>query len=451
VERLAEHAFRGRLRDKALKYLRLAGSKAARREAYREAATLYEQALRVLGELGETTETLQLGVDIRFDLRNALQPMGDRERIANHLRDAEALAERLKDARRAGWVQSHLAEQYWMLGRTEEASIAGARALRIADELSDLPLRVVTNLPLGLVHHTRGEYRRAMQYFGWNVAHLKAALAEERFGMFVLPSSFSAMFVAWSLAEEGDFRRASRMADRATRIAGKGDHPHTRGYAYFGTGVVALRRGKLAAAIRAFELALGVRVFGESPVGFAFVASHLGYALSLARHTDAGITLLERTVSVAEERRFVARHSLRLAYLAEAYLLSDRLAEAENLAARAVALAIEHHEYANQAYALRVAGEVKARLDMPLEAERDFSGALEIAQALEMRPLIAHCHRGLGQALAVRREHISAVRYAASAASAVDELGMRFWDEAWRLESALADDSGAGREERAAR
>ena len=45
VERLAHHAFRGELREKAVTYLRHAGAKAVTRSAYPEAVTRFEQAL----------------------------------------------------------------------------------------------------------------------------------------------------------------------------------------------------------------------------------------------------------------------------------------------------------------------------------------------------------------------------------------------------------------------
>ena len=49
VERLAHHAARGEVWDKAVNYLRQAGSKADARSAFREAASYFEQALTALG------------------------------------------------------------------------------------------------------------------------------------------------------------------------------------------------------------------------------------------------------------------------------------------------------------------------------------------------------------------------------------------------------------------
>src|SRR3989441_455863 len=64
VDRLAHHALRGEVWDKAVTYFRQAGAKAAARSAYREAVACFEQALGALTHLSENRETMELGVEI---------------------------------------------------------------------------------------------------------------------------------------------------------------------------------------------------------------------------------------------------------------------------------------------------------------------------------------------------------------------------------------------------
>src|SRR5262245_62139950 len=68
VELLAHHALRGELWEKAVEYLHQAGSKAAARCTYKEAASYFQQALEVLGHLPETRDTLAQAIDIRIAL-----------------------------------------------------------------------------------------------------------------------------------------------------------------------------------------------------------------------------------------------------------------------------------------------------------------------------------------------------------------------------------------------
>ena len=76
VERLAHHALRGEVWEKALAYCRQAGEKALARSAYREAVGSFEQALRALPHLPETRDTREQAIDLRLALRSALRPLG---------------------------------------------------------------------------------------------------------------------------------------------------------------------------------------------------------------------------------------------------------------------------------------------------------------------------------------------------------------------------------------
>jgi tetratricopeptide (TPR) repeat protein len=91
--------------------------------------------------------------------------------------------------------------------------------------------------------------------------------------------------------------------------------------------------------------------------------------------------------------------SLRTIWLSEAYLLAGREADARAAAQRALGLARQHKERGHEAYTLRLLGEIASRED-PLDIEKaadHYRQALALAEALGMRPLIAHCHVGLGK------------------------------------------------------
>ena len=70
IERLAHHALRGELREKAVDYLRQAGLKAAARSALQDARVWFEQALGVLG--GAAGEPVHAGAGLRDPPRAAV-------------------------------------------------------------------------------------------------------------------------------------------------------------------------------------------------------------------------------------------------------------------------------------------------------------------------------------------------------------------------------------------
>src|SRR5262245_45099179 len=121
AERLAHHALRGELWEKAVAYLRQAGLRATARSAHREAIAHLEEALRALRRLPENRETTELTIDLHIDLRNALLPLGESARIGEHLHEAEGRARTLDDPHRLARIATCMASQCRTTGDYDEA------------------------------------------------------------------------------------------------------------------------------------------------------------------------------------------------------------------------------------------------------------------------------------------------------------------------------------------
>jgi tetratricopeptide (TPR) repeat protein len=191
IDRLAHHALRGEEWDKAVGYCRQAGTKALGRSAYREAVAGFDQALLALGRLPESRETLTQAIDLRFDLRSALNPLREDDRILDCLREAEPLVEALGDPRRLGQASAYLAQYCWGMGDYELALGAAQRALAIATEHGDVGLTIQAHLFLGLIFYAQGRYRQAMDSLSKNVVALEGTLRRERFGQTGMPAVIS--------------------------------------------------------------------------------------------------------------------------------------------------------------------------------------------------------------------------------------------------------------------
>ena len=116
VERLAQHAFRGEVWDKAVAYCRQAGTKALARSALREVVACFEQALAALTHLPESRATQEQAIDLRFDLRNALWTLGEIRQMLDYLREAATLAEALDDQPRLGRVSAYMCRYFREMG-----------------------------------------------------------------------------------------------------------------------------------------------------------------------------------------------------------------------------------------------------------------------------------------------------------------------------------------------
>jgi tetratricopeptide (TPR) repeat protein len=110
-------------------------------------------------------------------------------------------------------------------------------------------------------------------------------------------------------------------------------------------------------------------------------------------------------------------------------MLAGRLAEAHTLTERTLALARQHQERGHQAYALRLLGEITTRRTPPEreQAESHYRQALTLAEELGMRPLIAHCHLGLGKLYVTIRRHTEARAVLSAAIELYRAMEMTFW------------------------
>jgi predicted ATPase len=162
VERLAHHAFRGELWDKAVTYLRQAGAKALAHSAYREAASRFEQALTALHPLPETREKAEHAIDLRLDLRQSLFPLNELTTVWTYLEEAEAFARTLDDPRRLGWVSAYMSGHHWHTGgHVREMRRFAATVEGIAERLGDVALRIAAQYYLAGASHLAGDYRAA--------------------------------------------------------------------------------------------------------------------------------------------------------------------------------------------------------------------------------------------------------------------------------------------------
>jgi class 3 adenylate cyclase/tetratricopeptide (TPR) repeat protein len=423
-ELLAQHYTEAGLYEQALTAWRQAGAYALSRSAYQEAIACFEQALAALSHLSESRVTLEQAIELRFDLRNALVPLGEQARIFDYLCEAETLVHRLEDRQRLGQVSVYMTEYFRVMGDLDRAVESGQRACMLATLLGDVGLQVQANYFVGSVYYELGDYLSAIDCFGRNVASLTGDLSRELFGMAALPAVLSHSYLSWSLAELGAFAEGTARGEEGLRIAEAADHPFSLIWAYAGIGKLALDKGDVHRGIPVLERGLGLCQHWHIATLFPTVAFVLGAAYALSGRVTDALPLLEEAAS---KGRRGMRYGLRL--LSEAYLLAGRLEEALARAQSTLDLARDAKQRGHQAYALRLLGEVAAHRAPPdvAQATAYYHQALALAEALGMRPLQAHCHRGLGTLYTATRQWEQAHAALSSALVLYRAMAMTFW------------------------
>ena len=442
IERLAYHAFRAEEWEKAVRYLRQAGAKALARSANQEAVTHLEEALEALRRLPEASEMLESTFDLRMELWNALAPLGWFARAREVLRDAEQAAERLGDKRQLGRIWGYMGNLLWSAGHRAESKAISERARAAGEEIGDLDAQISANTNLGLAAAQVGDYRQAQACQEANLRLIPSHRSRDRLGRPLLPSVSALSQLAGALGQRGVFDDAIRHGAAAIELAQEVGHPYSLAVACFHVGRVHTLRGAAAQArpllSEAHALTEELTIRSLMPA----VALELS-ALSVLEGQARNIfnRLQEARVAI-EELHLRPLEVLAELRMGEALLAAGRFDEARPAAVHALNLARERGEQGYEAWALRLLGELAAHPHAtPTDvAESHYRDGRALAHELGMRPLVAHCHLGLGTLYRRTGDGPKAQQHLTTAATMYREMGMSFW-----LEKADAELRGVDR------
>jgi tetratricopeptide (TPR) repeat protein len=150
-----------------------------------------------------------------------------------------------------------------------------------------------------------------------------------------------------------------------------------------------------------------------------------GLAYALAGRVAEALALFEQVVEQAAAGTQGNTPLLK----GEGYLLAGHLEEARPLAERALALSRAHKARGNEAWALRLLGEIalQGHPSHVQQAEVYYRQALALADELGMRPLQAHCHLALGTLYATVGQREQARAALTTAVAMYRVMDMTFW------------------------
>jgi tetratricopeptide (TPR) repeat protein len=275
-----------------------------------------------------------------------------------------------------------------------------------------------------------------------NVVTFQGDLRYERSGATGSVPVTSRAWLSYCHTERGAFPEALAMAEDGLRIAETVQSPFNQIEAWYGVSLVYQRQGDVPRAIPGLERAVGLCQEWHIPLLWPVMAAALGLAYTLEGRDAAGLALVEQGVAqqVARSRR--RRLASALIGISEAYLWAGRLDEACQHAAQALDHARQYQQRGNQAWALWLMGESTARKATPevALATVHYHQALALAEALGMRPLQAHCHRGLGTLYATISQREQARTALSTAIEMYTSMEMTFWLQP--TEAALAQVEG---------
>jgi tetratricopeptide (TPR) repeat protein len=157
----------------------------------------------------------------------------------------------------------------------------------------------------------------------------------------------------------------------------------------------------------------------------------LGHVYAWSGRIGEGVSCLQQALAAYESAGIGFHHSLSVEQLGEAYLLADQVENARACADRALMLARGRGERGYEAWALRLLGQIASHHRRPdvTTAAAHYGAAMSLASELEMRPLVAHCHLGLGRLYRRTDNPEQAEEHLTTATAMYGEMGMTYWLE----------------------
>jgi class 3 adenylate cyclase/tetratricopeptide (TPR) repeat protein len=425
TERLAEHAFRGEVWDKAVEYLLSAGRRAMFASATREAVAHFERALLALRRLPQTPEALRTAVTLRLNLRDPLWSLGEIERIREELSEADAVARQLDDARALGRVAAYRCHYLWAVGELEAALEVSEQAVAIASAINDGLLLAETKLYRGVVFLAQGDLQVAVDVLSETLRQLdqRSGTRPGTTTRATVLRLLALSFLTRSLAELGRFKEGIACGEEALRLA----EPNTAfglATALAGLGVLYVRKGDTATAIPLLERGLDVSRTYSVTNWIPTIEATLGTAYVLSGRVEDGVALIEHAVDLNRHTGIVATLSLWRAYLGDAYRRAGRLAEAVAEARRALGECRARLEHGIEPWAVYVCAEILAGAEPPdlQEARAHYLEALKLAEPRGMRPVVLRCVTSLARLHERAGEVAAAASYRERAARLAGEL-----------------------------
>jgi tetratricopeptide (TPR) repeat protein len=247
-------------------------------------------------------------------------------------------------------------------------------------------------------------------------------LLYERFGRGNTAAIQGRLFLVRCLNQIGAFAEGLIYGQEALAMAEQSNRPYERVSAYTRVGQLHLFRGHFDQAIPLLERSLALSQEADVLIFHSIATSSLALAYARTGRTTEALALVQQS---GEQFRLL----LNILLCIEVYLLMGHREEASRLALRTLDISQERQERGVEAQALWLLGEVAMHHNAPEvdQAAAYYRQALALADELGMRPLQAHCHRGLGALYSQTGQAGQAYNTLSTAIEMYRNMGMTFW------------------------
>ena len=432
-EVLSHHFYMSNDLLNALKYLKLSGLKAIRKQSYREAYHFYKESLEVLSKLPNTEENKreQLEITNLMYVPTGLGNVGMPEEYLNILQKGETLAVELGEIRSVINIQSLIGSYYDFKGEREKALLFTKKSFEAAQAAKDIELIGSTSFVLSTGYWSAGLYSdlaniipSVLDLLEKNGKQLERLMGRNF-------NQYSNLCGMCGLAHFclGDFQKGEIYFEKGLQTAIAFGQDQTTGMVEYRCGLGYLVKGDwkfaaqhLKSSIKCLKKAKLANTLGHALSALGYVRSHLDDLETAKKNIEDGI-------AIKKESWIETGLAYQYFDLGHCQLKLGDLVGARDSVEKALELSERHHEKLIEGRSLITLGKVLSKLQ-PTEidqAEGSIKNGIGVLEELKSKPFLSIGYLVLGQFYADIGLQDESKKNLHLAECMFQEMGMDYW------------------------
>jgi class 3 adenylate cyclase/tetratricopeptide (TPR) repeat protein len=429
-EMLAYHYARGEGLEKAGRYLKLSGSKAARKHSPWEAYSFYKEALAVLNRLPETVENKKEKLEVLVLMDTPMELLAYPEGSLGMLQEGESLSKELGDNRRLAFFHGRFSVYYTHRGNPLLGLKYSEDAFGEARKSQDIELIVQIAFGLCTSYLGSGQFAKVVDIAPGVLDLLEKTGREfDFFAMPTTPYSYLCAVHILSMGYVGNFEEGKIFLEKGLRHAAQIGDLRTLGHFEICYGNFFYARGDWKAAIE--HLQEGIKYAEEANylVILAWSLAWLGGAYSYLGDPETGRKYVERGLKIQRDGGFEWWLSPYFYFLGDICLRLGDLKNAQSYMEEALRLSQKNNEKSMEAYSWIGLGRILGRTETPPidKAEEYILHGLKIYDELKMKSWHALGYFHLGEFYVNAGQKEKALENLKKGEAMFQEMGMDYW------------------------
>ena len=423
-ELLAYHYSKSPNLEKAYRYLRLSGEKAARNYANQEAFRLFKDAISTLDSLPATEETGRAQVEVRLSMYIPMLFLDFPENSLEILQEGERLAKELADEKSLATFYSRLGHYYTVKGRNPRLGFEYLeKCLKEAHKIEDIDLIAPAALSLCESLNEYGEYTKIADL----IPSILALLEENELCNGVY--SELCIHCGSSLGNLGNYQEGEGLIEKGLNNAVEVGDPLDMSFGEMASGLFYALRGNGGSATEHFRRSLvhSEEADWDFMIGAAW--SGLGFSHYLLGDPATAQRYIERGIKIQTESSAGNVNTLHYCFLGMVHCDLGDPEQAQEVLVKILESSHRDNKKQIEGLSSMLLGRALAKADASQadEAESSMLQGMEMLEALQLRPLCCWGHCFLGEFYTDTSQRDKAIKHLQKSETASREMGMDYW------------------------